>query len=51
MGIIVCIKDEMSELEKFSVGYRESERAEYLLGKIKEVLNLVVHELQGAFKI
>jgi PAS domain S-box-containing protein len=47
MGI-ASIKEEISELEKFSVQYGESERAEYLLEKIKEVLNLVVHELQGA---
>jgi len=50
MGI-VCIKDELNELEKFSVVYGESERAEYLLEKIKQVLNLVVHELQGTIKI
>ncbi|WP_431292254.1 hypothetical protein [Pedobacter sp. P26] len=50
MGI-VCIKEELNELEKFSVVYGESERAEYLLEKIKQVLNLVVHELQGTIKI
>lgn len=45
MGI-VSLKEEIREIEKFSVAYGKSERLEYLLKKVAEVINQVVYSLK-----